>query len=74
MTSGNVVARAMKFHEHGMKVVGRVLENRLHRIVIANEMQLSAMPKAGTIDATFILRKLQEKHQDRRTKLRTCLV
>ena len=33
---------------------------RLHRIVTADEMLFVIMPERGTIDAVFILRKLQE--------------
>ena len=43
-----------------MKVAERVLEKKLHRIVNVNEMQFGFMPNRGTIDAVFILRRLQE--------------
>ena len=46
--------RAMKLLEHANVVVGKVLEKKLHRIVIANEMQFHFMPDKRTIDATFI--------------------
>ena len=45
-----------------MKVVDKVLEKRLHRIVTADEMQFCFMPQRGTIDAVFILRRLQEEY------------
>ena len=45
-----------------MKVVGRLLEKRLHRIVTVDEMQFGFKPERGTIDAVFILRRKQEKH------------
>ena len=55
--------RAVKLlHEHGMKVAGRVLEKRLSRIVTVDEMQFVFMPERGTIDAVFILRRLQEEY------------
>ena len=35
---------AVKLLEHGMKLVKRVLENRLHKIVSVDEMQFGFMP------------------------------
>ena len=54
--------RAMKLLEHGMKVVERVSEKRLCRKVSVDEMQFGFMPDRGTIDAVFIVRRLQEHH------------
>ena len=45
-----------------MKVVERVLEKRLHRIVTVNELLFRFMPERGIIDAVFILRRLQEEY------------
>ena len=44
-----------------MKVVERLLEKRLCRIVTVNLMQFGFMPERGTIDAVFILRRLQDE-------------
>ena len=66
--------RAMKLFEHEMKVVERVLEKRLCRIVIDNEMQIGLMPERGKIDAVFILRRLQEEYHDKRKKLYMCFL
>ena len=49
---------AVKLLEHGMKVVEKVLEKRLHRIVTVDEMQFAIMSERGTINAVFILRRL----------------
>ena len=46
---------AVKLLEHGMKVVERVLEKRLCRIVYVDEMQFGFMPEKGTVVAVFIL-------------------
>ena len=54
-------SRHVKLLEHEMKVVERVLK-RLCRIVIADEMQFGFMPERGTIDAVFILRRMQEEY------------
>ena len=42
MTSGTA---AVKLHEHGMKVVERMLEKRLCRIVFVDEMQFGFRPR-----------------------------
>ena len=49
---------AVMIVEHGMKVVERVLEKRLHRIVSADAMRFGSIPERGTIDE-FILRRMQ---------------
>ena len=41
-----------------MKVVERVLEKGLCRIVSVDEMQFGFMPEKGTIDAVFMLRRV----------------
>ena len=45
--------RTVKLHEHGMKVVGRVLE---FGCMAVNEMQFGFLPVRGTIDTLFIKR------------------
>ena len=52
----------MKLLEHGIKVVDMVLEKRLCSIVSVDEMQFCFMSERGTIDALFILRRIQEKY------------
>ena len=46
-----------------MKVVKRVLEKRLHRIVSVEEMQFGFMPESGTIDAVFIEKSIMLKEK-----------
>ena len=53
--------KAAKPFEHRMKGMERVLEIRLHGIVTVDEMQFGFVPERGTIDAAFILRRLQEE-------------
>ena len=52
----------MKLLEHGMMVVERVLEKRLHRVVYVEMMQFGSMPERGTIHAVFILRRIQDEY------------
>ena len=60
--------RAVKLLEHGMMVVRRELEKRLRRIVSVDEIQFGFMPERGTIDAVFILRRIQtEYHANEKT-------
>ena len=54
--------RAVKILEHRMRVVERVLENGLHRIVSIDEMQFGFMPERGTTHVVFILRRMQEDY------------
>ena len=54
--------RAVNLLEHGMKVVEMVLRKRLHIIVSVDEMQFGFMLERGTIDAVFILRRMQEEY------------
>ena len=44
-----------------MKIVERVLENRIGRSVTIDDMQFDFMPGKGTIHALFILRRMQEE-------------
>ena len=46
---------AVMLLEHGMKVVERVLEERLHGMVAVNKMKFGFMPEGGTTVAVFIL-------------------
>ena len=47
--------RDEKLHVNGMNVEERVLGNRLHRLMNANEMQFGSMHERGTIYAVFIV-------------------
>ena len=66
--------RGVKLLEHGMKVVERVLEKRIREIVIVDDMQFGFMPGRGTIDAVFILRRMQEEYLAKGKKLYMCFV
>ena len=57
-----IIFRAVRLLEHVLKVVERVLEKSLCRIVTVDEMQFGFMPEIGTIDAVFILRRLQGEY------------
>ena len=46
-------------------VVEMVLAKRLCRIVSVDEMQFGSMPERGTIDAVFILTKMQDEYHAR---------
>ena len=63
---GNVLEcgnyHTIKLLEHGMKVVERVYEKRLRKMVEIREEQYGFVAGKGTIDVIFILRQLQEKY------------
>ena len=60
--------------EHAMKIVEKVLEKRLQQMVKVDEMQFGFMPGNGTIDAVFILKRLQEEYLGKEKKLYMCFV
>ena len=60
--------------EHGMKVVERVLEKRPRRIVSVDEIQFGFMTERGTVDAVFILRRMQSRHHAKGKKLYMCFM
>ena len=61
MTRKCICFRAVKLLDHGMKVVKMVLGERLHRMVYVDELQFGLISERGTIDAVFILRRMQEE-------------
>ena len=58
-----------KLLEHPMKVLERVLEKRIRCQVSIDNMQFGFMPGKETVDAIFIMRQVQEKHQVKKKKL-----
>ena len=46
-----------------MKVIQRIFERRLRKVVKLDEMQMGFMPGRGTTDAIFIMRQLLEKYE-----------
>ena len=57
--------REVKLLEHAMKIVERVLENRIRGLVTIDDMQFGFMSGKGTTDALFILRRLQDEFRGR---------
>ena len=66
--------RGVKLLEHAMKIVERVLENRIRELVMINEMQFGFMPGKSTTHALFILRRMQQEFRGREKKLYMCFV
>ena len=54
--------RGVKLLKHAMKIVERVLERQIRTLVNLNEMQFGFMPGKGTVDAIFIVRRMQEEY------------
>ena len=61
--------RGVKLLEHRMKVAERLLEKRLRRLVKVDQMQFGFMPSRSTVDAIFILRRMQESYLEKNRKL-----
>ena len=57
-----------------MKIVVRVLERRIPALVNLNKMQFGIMPGKGTVDAIFIVWRMQEEYQKKDKKLYMCFV
>ena len=54
--------RGIKLLEHAMRVLERVIETRVRKIVKMDGMQFGFMAGRSTTDAIFIVRQLQEKY------------
>ena len=65
--------RGVKLLEHGLKVMERVVEKRLRKIVHINDMQCGFMPGKGTVDAIFMVRRFRRNMQ-RRNRSYTCVL
>ena len=65
--------REVKLLEHAMKIVERVLENRIRGLVMIDDMQFGFMPGKGITHALFIRRKMQEEFRGER-KSCTCVL
>ena len=57
-----------------MKVVKRVFEKKLNRIVHVDENQIVFMPERGSIDAVLIMRRMQEEYRAKGKTLYMCFV
>ena len=55
--------RGVKLLEHAMKIVETVPERQIRPLVNLNEMQFGFMPGKETVDAIFIVRRIQEEYQ-----------
>ena len=53
--------RGVKLLEREVKIVERVLENRIRGLITIDGMQFGFMPGKGTTHALFIPRRMQEE-------------
>ena len=76
--NGDVIScgsyRGVKLLEHAMKIVERVLERQIRTLVNLNKMRFGFMPGKVTVDAIFIVRRMQEEYQKKDKKLYMCFV
>src|SRR5213083_1656059 len=61
--------RGIKLLEHVLKVLERVIEARIRKIVKIDEMQFGFSPGKGITDAIFIVRQIQEKYLGKQKEL-----
>ena len=66
--------REVKLLENAVKIVERVIERRIRTLVNLNEMQFGFMPGIETVDAIFMVRRMQEEYQKKDKKLCMCFV
>ena len=66
--------RGVKLLENGMKIIERVLERRIRALIDFDDAQFGFMPGKGTIDALFLVRRLQEEHRAKDKKMYMCFV
>ena len=52
-----------------MKIVEKVLERRIQQLVNIDLMQFAFMPKRGTTDTLFVVRRMQEEYRNKKKKL-----
>ena len=61
--------RGLRLLEHGMKILEKVLDAKLRKIVKIGGSQFGFRPGKSTEDAIFIVRQLQEKYTEKKRKL-----
>ena len=69
-----VMHTGAKILAHSMKVVEKVLEQRLRKIITIDDMQFGFMPGKGTIDIVFSVRRIHEEYLAKQKKLCMCFV
>ena len=57
---------------HAINIVKRVLERRIRELVNVDAMQFGYMLGRETIDALFVVRRMQEKYNNKEKKLNKC--
>ena len=65
--------RGVRLLEYAMKIVEEVLEKRLRKVVMIDDMQFAFVPGKDTIDAVVILW-MQEEYLAKQKKLYMCFV
>ena len=66
--------RGVKLLEHAMKIVERVLEKQIRTLFNLNKMQFGFTPRKETVNALFIVRRMQEDYEKNDKKLYMCFV
>src|SRR6267154_4514775 len=61
--------RGIKLLDHVLKVLERVIEARIRKMVKLEEKQFGFSPGKGTTDAIFIVRQVQEKFLEKQKEL-----
>ena len=59
----------VKSLENAMKIIENVFDKRLRKVATIDDMQFGFIPDKGSIDATFIVTRLQEEYLAKQKKL-----
>ena len=61
--------REVKLLKHAKEIVERVLKRRIRTLVNLNKLQFGFIPGKGTVEAIFIVRRMQEEYKKKDKKL-----
>ena len=61
--------RGIRLLEHPMKIWEKVMENRLRKLVVIDEIQFAYQEGRSTMDAIFIVRQVQEKYTKKKKRV-----
>ena len=66
--------RGVKLLKHALKIVERVREKKIRKLVNIDSMQFGFTSGRGTTDALFVVRRIQKEYKDKKKNLYMCFV
>ena len=68
-----IIDRGVKLLEYAIKIVEKVLERKIQKLVNIDSMQFGFMSGRGTTDTIFVVQRMQEEYRGKK-KLYMCFV